>query len=140
MVLRLKLNGDVPCFFFFFFFFFLFCFMVNIQKLVICLPSHGEKKCIYFFYFIVNIPELTICLPCHGGGNEKKSIFCFIADNEKLVICLPSQGKMIFFVGTVVKFTQLCSKFPPTALLDFACDWLAFDRYISFGRLTSPNV
>ena len=41
---------------------------------------------------------------------------------------------------TVVIFTQLCSKFPPTALLNFACDWLALDRDISFGRLTSPNV
>ena len=40
----------------------------------------------------------------------------------------------------IVKFTQLCSKFPPTALLNFACDWLALDRDISFGRLTSPNV
>ena len=41
---------------------------------------------------------------------------------------------------TIVKFTQLCSKFPPTALLNFACDWLALDRDISFGRLTTPNV
>ena len=41
---------------------------------------------------------------------------------------------------TIVRFTQLCSKFPPTALLNFACDWLALDRDISFGRLTSPNV
>ena len=41
---------------------------------------------------------------------------------------------------TIVKFTQLCSKFQPTALLNFACDWLAFDRDISLGRLTSPNV
>ena len=42
--------------------------------------------------------------------------------------------------ATIVKFTQLCSTFPPTALLNFACDWLAFDRDISFGWLTSPNV
>ena len=41
---------------------------------------------------------------------------------------------------TIVKFTQLCSKSPPTALSNFACDWLALDRDISFGRLTSPNV
>ena len=41
---------------------------------------------------------------------------------------------------TIVKFTQLCSKFPPTAPLNFALDWLALDRDISFGRLTSPNV
>ena len=41
---------------------------------------------------------------------------------------------------TIVKFTQLCSKFPPTALLNFACDWLALDRDILFGRLTSPSV
>ena len=40
----------------------------------------------------------------------------------------------------IVKFTQLYSKFPPTALLNFACDWLALDRDISFGQLTSPNV
>ena len=40
----------------------------------------------------------------------------------------------------IVKFTQLCSKFLPTALLNFACEWLALDRDISFGRLTSPNV
>ena len=40
---------------------------------------------------------------------------------------------------TIVKFTQLCSKFPPTALLNFACDWLALDRDISFVRLTSPT-
>ena len=40
----------------------------------------------------------------------------------------------------IVKFTQLCSKFPPTALFNFACDWLAFNRDISFGRLTDPNV
>ena len=40
----------------------------------------------------------------------------------------------------IVKFTQLCSKFSPTVLLNFACDWLALDRDISFGRLTSPNV
>ena len=38
---------------------------------------------------------------------------------------------------TIVKFAQLCSKFPPTALLNFACDWLALDRDILFGRLTS---
>ena len=42
--------------------------------------------------------------------------------------------------GIIVKFTQLCSKFQPTALLNFACDWLALDRDISFGPLTSPNV
>ena len=41
---------------------------------------------------------------------------------------------------TIVKFTQLCSKFSPTALSNFACDWLALDRDISFGLLTSPNV
>ena len=41
---------------------------------------------------------------------------------------------------TIVKFTQLCNKFPPTALMNFACDWLALYRDISFGRLTSPNV
>ena len=40
----------------------------------------------------------------------------------------------------IVQFTQLCSKFPPTALLNLTCDWLALDRDISFGRLTSPNV
>ena len=39
---------------------------------------------------------------------------------------------------TIVKFTQLCSKFLPTALLKFACDLLALDRDISFRRLTSP--
>ena len=39
----------------------------------------------------------------------------------------------------IVKFTQLCSKFPPTALLNFACDWLALDRDISLGQLTSPT-
>ena len=38
----------------------------------------------------------------------------------------------------IVKFTQLCSKFLPTALLNFACDWLALDRDASFGRLTNP--
>ena len=38
------------------------------------------------------------------------------------------------------QFTQHCSKFPPTALLNFACDWLALDRDISFGRLNSHNV
>ena len=41
---------------------------------------------------------------------------------------------------TIVKFTQLCSKFPPTTLLNFACDWLALDRDISFGWLTNPSV
>ena len=41
---------------------------------------------------------------------------------------------------TIVKFTQLCSKFLPTALLNFACDWLTLDRDISFGLLTSLNV
>ena len=41
---------------------------------------------------------------------------------------------------TIVRFTQLCSKFPPTALLNFACVWLALDMDISFGRLTSPSV
>ena len=40
---------------------------------------------------------------------------------------------------TIVKFIQLCSKFPPTAFLNFACDWLALDGDISFGRLTSPQ-
>ena len=39
----------------------------------------------------------------------------------------------------IVKFTQLCSKFPLTARLNFACDWLALDRDISFGSLTSPK-
>ena len=29
---------------------------------------------------------------------------------------------------------------PPTALLNFACDWLALYRDISFGWLTSPSV
>ena len=29
---------------------------------------------------------------------------------------------------------------PATALLSFACDWLALARDISFGRLSSPNV
>ena len=43
-------------------------------------------------------------------------------------------------LNTTVKFTQLCSKFPPTALLNFACDWLAPNRDISFEWLTSPNV
>ena len=33
-----------------------------------------------------------------------------------------------FFDGIMVKFSQLCSKFPPTALLNFACDWLVLDR------------
>ena len=42
--------------------------------------------------------------------------------------------------STILRFTQLCSKFLPTALLNFACDWLALDRDISFGRLTSPNM
>ena len=41
---------------------------------------------------------------------------------------------------TIVKFTQLCSRFLLTALLNFACDWLALDRDITFGRLTGPNV
>ena len=41
---------------------------------------------------------------------------------------------------TIVKFTQLCSKFPPTALLNFACDWLALNRDVSFGRLTIERV
>ena len=40
----------------------------------------------------------------------------------------------------IVKFTQLCSKCLPTAHLNFACDRLAFNRDISLGRLTSPNV
>ena len=44
------------------------------------------------------------------------------------------------YIFTIVIFTQLCGKFPPTALLNFACDWLALDRNISFGRLTSPRV
>ena len=44
------------------------------------------------------------------------------------------------FSSYIVKFTQLCSKFPPTVLLNFACDWLALDRDISFGQLTSPSV
>ena len=43
-------------------------------------------------------------------------------------------------ISTIVKFMQLCSIFLPTALLNFACDWLALDRDISFGRLTNPNV
>ena len=42
--------------------------------------------------------------------------------------------------NTIVKFTQLCNKFLPTALLNFSRDWLALDRDMSFGRLTSPNV
>ena len=33
--------------------------------------------------------------------------------------------------GTIVKFIQLCSTFPPTALLNFACDRLALDSDIS---------
>ena len=45
-----------------------------------------------------------------------------------------------FSLKTIVKFTQLCSKFPTTAFLNFACDWLALDGDISFGRLTSPNI
>ena len=40
----------------------------------------------------------------------------------------------------IVEFTQLCSKFPHTALLNFACDWLALDRDIAFRRLISPNL
>ena len=42
-------------------------------------------------------------------------------------------------VYTIVKFTQLCSKFLPTVFLNFACDWLALDRDMSFGRLTSTQ-
>ena len=41
-------------------------------------------------------------------------------------------------LSTIVRFTQLCSKFPPTLLLNFACDLLALDRHISY--ITSPNV
>ena len=41
---------------------------------------------------------------------------------------------------TIARFTQLCSKFPPTALMNFACDQLALDRDISFGWLTNRNV
>ena len=43
-------------------------------------------------------------------------------------------------VAAIVRFTQLCSKYLPTVLLNFACGWLALDRNISLGRLTSPNV
>ena len=32
---------------------------------------------------------------------------------------------------TIVKFTQLCSKFLPIALLNIASDWLALNRDIS---------
>ena len=42
--------------------------------------------------------------------------------------------------ATIVQFTQLCSKFPPAALLNFACDWFALNRDMSFGQLTSPNM
>ena len=45
-----------------------------------------------------------------------------------------------FIHAAIVKLTQLCSKFPPTALLNFACDWLALGRDISFGWLTSISV
>ena len=59
--------------------------------------------------------------------------FCLIGQYVlRFVSCQPLVGY------TIVKFTQLCSKFPPTALLNFACDWLALDRDISFGWLTSP--
>ena len=61
-------------------------------------------------------------------------------------VCLNSNKEKAFGKGsksghnTIVRVSQLCSKFPPTALLNFACDWLALDRNISFGRLNSPNV
>ena len=60
--------------------------------------------------------------------------------NRKHKVVHASMQAIKHFTGTIVKFTQLCSKFPPIALLNFACDWLALDKDISFGRLTSPNV
>ena len=56
-----------------------------------------------------------------------------------VVVCFSIVCWYLWSCG-IVKFTQLCCKFPPTALLNFACDWLAFEKDISFGLLTSPNV
>ena len=46
-----------------------------------------------------------------------------------------------FTTGAIVKFTQLCSKVPPTALLNFACDWLTsigIERH-TLGLVNRPN-
>ena len=67
---------------------------------------------------------------------------------QQILINSDLHCRLLFFVCvcgwdcatlTIVKITQLCSKFPPTALLNFACDWLTLDRDISFVQLTSPT-
>ena len=48
----------------------------------------------------------------HDIENKTKQVYCALR--------ISSVARYIIF--TIVKFTQLCSKFPPTALLNFACD------------------
>ena len=68
------------------------------------------------------------------------NVFFFLHLDENVKLLFSFYVTPLLLLIAIVKFTQLCSKFPPTALSNFACDWLALDRDISFGRLTSPNV
>ena len=75
-----------------------------------------------------------------GGGVEYYTSISMVLVMLGLVKMNDPHPQVRLVRYTIVKFTQLCSKFLPTALLNFACYWLALDRDISFGRLTSPNV
>ena len=74
----------------------------------------------------------------HGKSNDSFSstiamrakimpmVVVFLMMITVIVILLPggddSNNEENAVYDTIVKFTQLCSKFPPTALLNFVCD------------------
>ena len=93
----------------------------------VAVPLLSFKLWLLTSQFVYSFASLSLCFHFHIAG----------ACSQLLVANTSSTIRAS--CDRLVKFTQLCNKFLPTALLNFACDWLALDRDISFGRLTSPN-
>ena len=107
---------------------------------------HAYSRYIYSlnFHNLIALALLTIFFLClfHTSWDEVHKLHSFLSCLRSTINMITYYTTLCQWLGrsTMVKFTQLCSKFPLAALLNFACDWLALDRDISFGQLTSPNV
>ena len=77
--------------------------------------------------------QFKICEYMKNNNVSMNLTFLKINTNEKICTALVTakKKKKKITEDGIVRFPQLCSKFPPTALLNFACDWLALDRDIT---------
>ena len=91
----------------------------------------GRRMSILPFSYIllccVAVTQCILYLSYMECNLSPRSYIRFYHDSSSLVLkgqkpAATSSPSPPVTMVTIVKFTQLCSKFPPTALLNFACD------------------